>query len=1222
MASDAVRNIQDVREGGLDMLTELCKADDEVAGSIVNVIAGGIQSVITRLEDSDRFATAAVKFIDRIAPQGKGGPFAKVIFSAVIPKLVEAILDWELNSSDRSWLAAPLEFPDVEHAVLGDLHELLFSDQFADHRSFYTVLNLLDVKRWGQRRVSCPLAALWPSSDEFVQDAVSTLFETLVKLSVQNPTECYFLPRVILVLVARDDRFRSLSPPPNYLEEIGRTSSGTTRDNTVEVLKSFALFAERIMVSDELLKKLLGLALEDIGEDVRTAALQLASNLPQNPNTVASFAMKAKEKITPNLPKLEIGSRFLEELWVSLIVSIAKHGAQFSHLQSNCADPKVVPFPESIPFLIQRATSARAGSGPKNKIMEFLASKQFTSDSAAFEALGRSIPKNLGVIGPTLGEDVATMRRWAEVLGQLHSIGLFASSFLLQPPASLKVQDSLHVAAEALSRMKMSVMGLLDTAGTVAEEDTEGGRKEPTECTYPVGSTLPDPLLITLEKSSEGQRMHWVGILTTFAATFPGEFQNTPAVLLSISVGDPDSDVRREALQSLCSLASTGKSGKDLLAKVKEKINRLAQDDDWNIRFLLIQLIAALQKSNTDKLDEEVFEKLTKMALVDQDYDVRSELVGLLATQIADVAMYPQKSLWAWEKFDEGIKDWNWKLRQSWVKFIASQLESDEGSGEGPDHSSRSNSIVDARGVRDVFSIACEDSDARVQDSASEILEQALKGVSTKARNSMISQLRDVITLYLKKNDLSKSVTNALAKLTLPTSKDDRPQQGERVPSLVVRASSFKQGLSDGKVAGHRTWIQIIVLLAQNEYDGVPKLVEWALKEGPTASFDNLGPLFKQVKLSVPVDTALPRSIESALKIDSTTTSDTRSAAVELVSRLTGMGMCFGHDGMKDGADYEGVLGKDKDVRIVARVADIAVKDPDTNLRKSALKLLKSLFIESAKHFSTFVRQLLPTAMDMCFKDSEQLKYRSNAVEILQNLTETSAAACMLEPCAIYCPSKASPSSRRLLQAILHLRKAQSNCLSTGNKHSRTHCMTPTLLTLAPQGDLASTTVVYGTSGNCVLTSMGLGMPSPVSIVSSPTTSCIRSSAYVLTNERFDAAVHAPWRQHHHNGTGRKLAVSIGEDPNPRHECLGILCIANACPDTTDPSCSSRLCGLLGCVSSDLSLRLISSALSLLSLLSLRFPSSVLVSPFTLHTSRTIPHITAKQETNERAHPS
>ncbi|KAJ3549204.1 hypothetical protein NMY22_g982 [Coprinellus aureogranulatus] len=906
LARLAVFEERDGQGGGLQLLTELSKRDNEIASAVRNALVKQVCSAFTEFEDES--GIAAAKFIGKLSSQGNEGPFAKVI-DGTLPKLVDIALKQSSSERIRFSVVQRLQglskkgFADIKGPVFCHLNTILGSRDVGQRHAFLEALQQLAVlvegNEIGQRRSLFPLVVLWHDPGEFMQEAAKVLFATLVEIGIHD-TDATIASAAqnVLASLAQNDRFADLPLDPlKWLEPA--TSRGSSpwaaRLNAVRVV---GMFAQRIKLTHELLKMVLHLALEDSDEDVRIASLQLASDLVCESGAVESYAAKSRDTIISDLSEEIISNETrgpVKDRWVVFLITIAKH----------------VSFPEAIRFLMRRAMAVGFESETLKTIMGFLTCEQFAEDAAAREALRKCIPKGLtaDLQRPNRARNVETMLRWTKILVEL-----------------LSIESLRTIATEALFPVKDAVKDLLNDA--IAEAN-HGDTKGTSKCPYLADLTVATPLRRLLGRSGWKDRTGWADTLVTLSANFANQFLKAPTILLAISLQDPDGDVRQQTLESLRSLANTDATKRALLEGVLRDMNQFAKHTDWNTRLAFVKLLAVYLQTMEITMSEPTSAAGFGTNLLNSKEE-----------------RYPEASRLALQQFENGVKDGHWKPRQTWVRFIAPQLTADNPSL-----------------VMDVFHLATDiGQDPRVRDTALEVLRQLVKSEAQELRGSMASLLWKPVASTLKKSNPANSMTSVLAKLTQPTFEDGEEK--------VV-----------GGVAGHQMWTQIIFLLDHNGYEGLSKLIEWALAEVSIASFNDLGTLFKQVKLADPVDAALPRYIERSLRKDAST-ANIRSATVKLLSRLTGVA--------KDGADYDDVLGDGNDSQIISRLADIAVMDANPELRKDTLDLLKSLFLlgSTKDRFSDLIKTTLSKAVDACFKDPELTEYRPNAIAVIYSLTE------------------------------------------------------------------------------------------------------------------------------------------------------------------------------------------------------------------------------------------
>ncbi|RXW17694.1 hypothetical protein EST38_g8163 [Candolleomyces aberdarensis] len=167
------------------------------------------------------------------------------------------------------------------------------------------------------------------------------------------------------------------------------------------------------------------------------------------------------------------------------------------------------------------------------------------------------------------------------------------------------------------------------------------------------------------------------------------------------------------------------------------------------------------------------------------------------------------------------------------------------------------------------------------------------------------------------------------------------------------------------------------------EFQTLPKLIEAVIKEEKSnAAFetrDALYSLFQNAKLpDQRVDTILPKAIGLALILDAelkvrSAKRNVRSAAINLFGRLVG---CVPGRG---------------DSQIIPRLAEIAIKDDDEDLRIIALRVFqlayKATDEELASRFRDAIKESLSKIIETSLKDQGNSKFRANAVSAVHILT-------------------------------------------------------------------------------------------------------------------------------------------------------------------------------------------------------------------------------------------
>ncbi|RXW24839.1 hypothetical protein EST38_g994 [Candolleomyces aberdarensis] len=464
---------------------------------------------------------------------------------------------------------------------------------------------------------------------------------------------------------------------------------------------------------------------------------------------------------------------------------------------------------------------------------------------------------------------------------------------------------------------------------------------------YMPQSTLKLPLRRLLYKIGWDDRRTWADILATISAHFPLDFQDAHTILFQMAKYDSDTDFQYACLKSLILLAKQSVT-RELTNDTIKHFDDFSDNSDWRVRFSYTQLLSSVGVSKEVDLSDEVLKKLSTRALLDSDYDCRSEVVNtflnLLEIEDSDRDPSPKERYRAYvetmvkEHFHDGIEDGSWKVRQSWIKLAGTQVKD----AEFPE-------------LAKLFDASIKDSDSDVQAETMKVLQRLLE--DAKLRASIAAKLGKSLGSCLSATEYTDRAVSVLSTITTP------PYDQE-------------DGYGKDLRERHQLWIQIILLLGRNvEFQALPKLIEVVIKEERSdttfESQDALYSLFQNVKLPDSIDSILPKAIESALKLDAPF--NVRSAAVNLFGRLIGC-----------------VSGRDKgDPQIISRLADIVIKDEYDDVRIAALRILKAAYkATDLFRFRDAIKASVSKVIENSLKDLENSRLRTNAVSAVDSLTE------------------------------------------------------------------------------------------------------------------------------------------------------------------------------------------------------------------------------------------
>ncbi|KAJ3538621.1 hypothetical protein NMY22_g5091 [Coprinellus aureogranulatus] len=731
------------------------------------------------------------------------------------------------------------------------------------------------------------------------------------------------------------------------------------RSNALQILE---MFIDHVQTSDVswLLKRLILMALKDDQSHIRSGSLHLASAICKEDTTMINFASTIKEAFISNSPENIVcytSHNAYSRDWVPFLLNVAKH----------------VSFPEIVPFLVQNLRTERDNRKMREAIAEFLTSDQSIHDSTVCEGLRKLIPDDLTVILPGKANDnydMDTKCQWVRVLEALLPMAPFH-----------------EIASDALDRMRDAVKVALNTFPVAI-----------TEC----GRYL-DPAALRLLLTNAGGSIspHWADILATMASLYPKDFPDVTNALVAVAKGDSAPHVRAETLQSLSVLVN---SAEILEAMVEARLTY----DHGSVRIAFARLVGDFVRRTHDALPESVIRPLNDMARFDNDRRVRREAVYALAAMAADAGKYPCGAQLALEAFNIGINDFDWESREAWLQVIVPSLK---------------DGAVTFLAFMKLHDILTSSWDAGRLSYLGQVVHVAIWDRTNIVREAALN-----ILVGLTERSDSNTYSICLQGKR-PSARQDSAvaiDETHMAPGAVtcsLTLGGYALAPTGDSQAGFNSWIRMIIFLGRNEYQGVAKLVQCAVLENGTFDFDDLEVAFQSVAAQDPIQVALPTFIEYALDLDASVSPDIRLEAVELLRRLAGV--------EEDGVDYDGLLSDNtNDSQIIMRLCEIAVKDTDGNLKGPALDLLKSILTDiqdiaedapghacrTGNRFSNLVKIHLTELVESCFRDPDLMKFRSNAITILRQLTDPGING--LEDCETF-KDIVSPSVSHLLKVAL-----------------------------------------------------------------------------------------------------------------------------------------------------------------------------------------------------------
>ncbi|RXW11746.1 hypothetical protein EST38_g14109, partial [Candolleomyces aberdarensis] len=207
---------------------------------------------------------------------------------------------------------------------------------------------------------------------------------------------------------------------------------------------------------------------------------------------------------------------------------------------------------------------------------------------------------------------------------------------------------------------------------------------------------------------------------------------------------------------------------------------------------------------------------------------------------------------------------------------------------------------------------------------------------------------------------------------------DRNPLPKERYRAYVetMVKEYFHDGIKDGSCKVRQSWIKLAdTQIKDAEFPELAKLFDASIKDSDSdvqaETMKVLQRLLEDAKLLEPIDSILPKAIESALGLD--TPFNVRLAAVNLFGRLIGC-----------------VPGHDKgDSQIISRLVDISIKDEHDDGRVAALRVLKAAYkAMDLFRFRDTIKSSVAKIITNSLKESTGSSFK--AVSVVDNLTKYS----------------------------------------------------------------------------------------------------------------------------------------------------------------------------------------------------------------------------------------
>ncbi|KAJ2935951.1 hypothetical protein H1R20_g1142, partial [Candolleomyces eurysporus] len=906
---------EDFREAGLRILVHLVTSSNGMMPLVTTALLASAETGFNHDEEEPRLRTIA--FV-RAIWDDLGSPFYSLI-NRWIPRLVEiALTEHSTDIRQRALHLAKDVWArgfatEIKSAISKTFNAKWDSLGLRKRHGIVTeLLELLEDDGLKDASEKPPYAFAWDHPSDLVVDIFPAVFERITRTAIHNGDDSIREAASILLKKLSEDGRVSGMLKVDALTwlEAAAVQPSLSRARRDAVLVSGIFINQLDLTNKDLLKKLVEWAGTDRDSDVRRSSIGLVTTIckwhslsSEILEAVKSTILSVKDRV------IKEGDYNTRSLWIVFLSDMVKY----------------VSFPGVVPILLKFYVKLDSDSEMwKNAHEEFLMLGEHED-----AGLKESVDKVLKGIAKDVRDGIEA-----------------------KPPPKPVETDS--DAQESQAQDETDYDGVMD---------------------YMPQSTLKLPLRRLLYRVGRNDRKIWADVVATISAHFPLDFQDAHTILFQIAKCDFYTDVQNACLESLSLLAKQAITG-GLINDTINNFDYFSNHSDWGVRVSYMRLLSSIGSSKEGKrpiaptiqillmmttvdLSDEVLKNLSARALLDPDYDCRSEAVNtflnLLEIEDSDQNPSPKERYRAYvetmvkDQFHAGIEDDNWKVRQLWIKLAGTQIKD----AEFPE-------------LTKLFNASIKDSDSNVQAEAMEVLQRLLE--DAKLRASIAEKLGKALGSCLSAPEYTDCAVSVLTTITTP---------------LYAQEDGYGKDLRER----HQLWIQIILLLGRNvEFQALPKLIEVVIKEerSDTAfeSQDALYSLFQNINLPDPIDSILPKAIESALKLDEPF--NVRSVAVNLFGHLIG---CV--PGRGEGQPrYENLLGWSSDLQIISRLADIIIKDDYDHVRIAALRVLKTTYkAPDLFRFRDAIKASVSKIIESSLKDPENSRLRTNAVSVVNNLT-------------------------------------------------------------------------------------------------------------------------------------------------------------------------------------------------------------------------------------------
>ncbi|RXW17693.1 hypothetical protein EST38_g8160 [Candolleomyces aberdarensis] len=505
-----------------------------------------------------------------------------------------------------------------------------------------------------------------------------------------------------------------------------------------------------------------------------------------------------------------------------------------------------------------------------------------------------------------------------------------------------------------LSKMSELVKFLFDLSGTpglqniakeilkdIANVIKNSIQREPDLLAYASKSPPKEFTGFSLKETTPFECLGWIYLAAILAAA--GLYESLPSHTDTTRPAPvtPDFDV---ATIIFGIAVASGNQVLGVKDKIATKIDIFLDDKKYisEVRIAYIQLLLATLGSHGHcDTPEEVLNKLAQTALSDQDQEVRLEALNVfstLARQRRDTE--PVQNVIKFENFASGVTHSNWRMRQAWIKFASTQIK---------DASSPFLSTLLDVSIVDVETI--------IRKEVIKTLQLLMQSKDAGDREHVAAKLGQVLSSRLAAPDSARLAVSVLATITTSDT--------ELEENILCQGPSV-------------VWIELILFLSQVSSDKPPisrKVIETAIEEKEVR--DALDLFHKRV--------VLPKALDSALDLKSDEKTHVRAAAIRLFCHLKGL-QCSEHCKWHE-QPQESLVSNIDDEKIISRLANLAIKSGDKDLRQCALRLLKEAFVAADRlsHLRRPIKASLQKVIEHSLKDHE---FRASALDVIDDLTD------------------------------------------------------------------------------------------------------------------------------------------------------------------------------------------------------------------------------------------